>query len=313
MFRLVALLSLIALVPTALVAQEWLEVSPESAASHLLKKVEPVYPAFAEAAGVEGAVQIRVGIYKDGRIHAVEERSGPPSLFKAAEDAVLQYVYRPFEESGHAVNAQTTVEVVFKLGKGKESSHPHIAPALSRASFSWVELAQSAAEVPSALRKWLASDLQKILDRQACTDSDSISAQIALREMKSLLPDAIRIIAVPVANPGVHLYLVSPRIGCLCGGTGNCPIELVEENVRENDSENGSGFRSVAATDGTGFYVYPGSGSPYPDIFIASHSSATKIGVVGYSNAAGEWGELYCGEIVLDPDHGERDNIQVCH
>jgi outer membrane biosynthesis protein TonB len=71
MLQVAVLLAFALLFSGALKAQEWQEVSQETAASHLLRKVEPDYPAFAKAAGVEGVVRIRVGIYTDGRIHSV--------------------------------------------------------------------------------------------------------------------------------------------------------------------------------------------------------------------------------------------------
>ena len=46
----IAFLLVMASFPVA--GQEWIKVTPETAASHLVKKVEPVYPAFAKAAGI---------------------------------------------------------------------------------------------------------------------------------------------------------------------------------------------------------------------------------------------------------------------
>lgn len=102
----------------ALPAQDAPRVSPEAAASHLVRTVEPLYPAFARAAGLEGVVRVEVGISTYGRIYSFRMVSGPPSLEQAAEDAMGQYVYRPFEENGRPVIVVTTVDVVFKLGEG---------------------------------------------------------------------------------------------------------------------------------------------------------------------------------------------------
>src|SRR5512142_3325071 len=46
----------------ALPSQEVPRVSAEAAASHLVRTGEPVYPAFARAAGLEGVVRFEVGI-----------------------------------------------------------------------------------------------------------------------------------------------------------------------------------------------------------------------------------------------------------
>jgi hypothetical protein len=76
MSKIASLLGFILLFSGPLKAhQKWQEVSQEIAASHLLRKAEPVYPAFAKAAGVEGVVRIAVGIYTDGRIHS----TSPPA------------------------------------------------------------------------------------------------------------------------------------------------------------------------------------------------------------------------------------------
>jgi TonB family protein len=113
--RLATLLVLLFVALAAAGAQESVQIAPEEAATHLVKKVDPVYPAFAKAAGIDGLVSIQVGIYPDGRIHSVSVESGPRALVDAAVSAVTQYVYTPFTESGHTVNAQTTVEIPFIL------------------------------------------------------------------------------------------------------------------------------------------------------------------------------------------------------
>ena len=114
--------------------------------------------------------------------------------------------------------------------------------------------------------------------------------------------DIIGVFEIPVPRPGTRLYVVSPRVDS--GVTGNCPKYLVEET--------GGNAHSVVETIGSGFYVYQRADSPYPDIFIASHASARKVGIAGYVKAGGEWGQLYCGEIVINDDESERDEVRIC-
>jgi len=311
--RLAAALFLTVLLSAPLLAQEWIDVTSEEAASHLVKKVAPVYPSFAKAAGIEGVVRIRVGIYQDGRIHSIEFKGGPPSLYKAATDAVLQYIYKPFEKDGHPALAQSTVDVVFKLGDGNNVPHSWQVPSITLGSISWFEYSVSAADTSADVGKWLATELHKRVGKD-CLDSGSSSATGALEDKTEELLKGTIIIEIPITKPASHLYLVSPRTSCMCGATGNCPIEIVEENasgVHNIVEEMGNRF----PLSGNGFYLNSHPGSPYPDIFITSHMSAFETDVAGYSNVGGEWGQLYCGEILRDRDNGSRenDNIRVCH
>ena len=67
---------------------------------------------------MSGQVSKNITEILSGRIYGSRILGGPPSLEQAAEVAMSQYVYRPFEENGHPVNVATTVDVVFKLGDG---------------------------------------------------------------------------------------------------------------------------------------------------------------------------------------------------
>lgn len=301
-------------------AQQWIEVSPETAATHLVTKVEPVYPAFAKAAGVQGTVHLHIGIGLTGRIGTLMERSGPPSLYQAAQDAVLQYVYKPFEKDGHAVAADTTVTVVFKLEgnvpppspppdisggfKGFERSEP------SHGRYTGFKCTDCLVNISPELRKWLAADLKKQIDHFADGSESSpefLSLDAELQNLRVPLPAAVEVIEVPVQKPGTHLYLFRPHIvsGALCGATGNCSIELIEEDA--------SGIRMVVGSFGGGYSIHAHSGSSYPDIFIYSHMSADLTNVAGYSNVDGLWGQVYCGEISSGYDpRQEKDDIHVC-
>ena len=288
---------------TGAVAQEWMSPSREDAASHLIKKVAPVYPAFARVAGIEGVVSIQVGIYQDGRIHSVGIQSGPPALRKAATDAVMQYVYRPFQKNGRPINASTTVDVLFKLPTGVAPSQHYPVPELSRANFIWNAAIDSDPDVSAALQKWLVADLHKKEDcDRDC--SQSSSADGTASDPENVLPAGTIIAEIKTTNPVVRLYVASLRKSECCGATGNCPMELVEENT--------GSFRRIAMTFGTGFYAPLRQGSTYPEIFIASHQSAGEMGVDGYSNVSGQWGQLYCGNITINDDQHEKNNVRVC-
>lgn len=81
------------------------------------RKTLPVYPAIAKAAGVQGAVSLQATISKNGTIENLRVMSGPAMLQQAAIDAVKQWRYKPFRLNGEPVEVETTVNVVFLLGR----------------------------------------------------------------------------------------------------------------------------------------------------------------------------------------------------
>lgn len=83
----------------------------------VIRKTMPVYPAIAKAAGVQGAVSLQATISKNGMIENLRVVSGPAMLQQAAMDAVRQWRYKPFLLNGEPVEVQTTVNVVFSLGR----------------------------------------------------------------------------------------------------------------------------------------------------------------------------------------------------
>lgn len=90
-------------------------ISSGVAASTVIYKVVPVYPAIAKAAGVSGTVVLAATISKSGIIENLRVVSGPPMLQQAALDAVERWRYRPFLLNREPVAVETTVNVVFNL------------------------------------------------------------------------------------------------------------------------------------------------------------------------------------------------------
>jgi protein TonB len=83
----------------------------------LLTPIQPVYPAIAKAAGVQGTVVLEATISTVGRIESLQVVSGPPMLRWAAQDAVRVARYRPYKLNGQPTEVQTTITVVFRLGE----------------------------------------------------------------------------------------------------------------------------------------------------------------------------------------------------
>ena len=82
----------------------------------LERKVEPVYPAIASRAHIQGTVQLRAIISKNGTIENLQLVSGHPLLVQAAMDAVKQWRYRPYVLNGEPLEVETVVNVNFHIG-----------------------------------------------------------------------------------------------------------------------------------------------------------------------------------------------------
>jgi periplasmic protein TonB len=80
-----------------------------------LRNVDPVYPALAQRAGVEGRVTIECVIDPSGHVADVRVVKGAPLLTPAAVDAVRQWVYSPTLLNRVPVSVILTVTVDFRL------------------------------------------------------------------------------------------------------------------------------------------------------------------------------------------------------
>jgi len=81
-----------------------------------LDKPQPVYPAIAKAAHVQGTVVLHAIISKDGNVEQLQLISGHPLLVQAAMEAVRRWRYRPTLLNGDPVEVDTEIQVVFTLG-----------------------------------------------------------------------------------------------------------------------------------------------------------------------------------------------------
>lgn len=81
----------------------------------LLRRVEPAYPIIAQRARIEGVVELRAIISKEGTIEGLQRLSGHPLLVSAAMDAVKQWRYRPYSLNGEPLEVETNVIVNFHM------------------------------------------------------------------------------------------------------------------------------------------------------------------------------------------------------
>lgn len=83
------------------------------AEADLIRKVEPVYSASAQAVGIHGVVRFTAHIDADGKVSALDLVSGHPLLVNAAREAVMLWEYRPVLLNGQPVAVRTDVVVEF--------------------------------------------------------------------------------------------------------------------------------------------------------------------------------------------------------
>lgn len=65
----------------------------------------------------EGTVSLQALISKEGHIESLRVIEGPPLLQQAAIDAIQKWTYRPYLLNGEPVEVETTVSVLFVLGR----------------------------------------------------------------------------------------------------------------------------------------------------------------------------------------------------
>ena len=93
-----------------------IRVGGNVAESNLIRKVDPIYPRSAKAAGVQGTVNIEAVILKDGTPSELTVLSSPSDdLSQSALDAVRQWRYRPTLLNGEPVEVITDIGITYTL------------------------------------------------------------------------------------------------------------------------------------------------------------------------------------------------------
>jgi len=288
-----AISALILTISLTLSAQQWRAVTPDEAESHLLKKIEPVYPPFARAAGIEGIIQLHFGIYTDGRIHSISgaAEAGSPDLWAAAQKSVSGYVYSPFIKDGKPVNVTTTISVEFKLQAGKPKPWP--VPNISFSSFDGIGDSVKLPAPSPAMEEWLeknaarhTEDCSEYVDPADSAANES-KEQTHARLLKRLR-DHTSLVDIDDRPGSNRLYLVSIEDPCICGATGNCSIDIVEVEPGR--------IRIVGSASGWGYALVHREGPlGLPDVFLIETMSAADSVVAGFANLGGEWDSSTAG------------------
>jgi periplasmic protein TonB len=79
------------------------------------RPVEPTYPLLAKQMKVQGAVVLDAFIGRDGNIQNLQVLSGPAILSSAAREAVKQWRFKPYLQSGQAVETEARITVNFTI------------------------------------------------------------------------------------------------------------------------------------------------------------------------------------------------------
>jgi TonB family protein len=85
--------------------------------ANLIHQVTPVYPQEAKSAHIQGTVLLHAIIDQDGHIQELIVMDGVCWLSEAAVDAVRDWRYKPLMINGKPAEVDTTIAVVFNLGR----------------------------------------------------------------------------------------------------------------------------------------------------------------------------------------------------
>jgi len=89
------------------------QISP----AELVYRRNPEYPKIAQQMGVKGVVELMATIGADGKVKGVRVLKGPAMLQKAAQEAVMQWVYKPTLLNGIPVENETHISINFSSDK----------------------------------------------------------------------------------------------------------------------------------------------------------------------------------------------------
>jgi TonB family protein len=103
-------------------------VASGTVAGMILSRPDPVYPAIAKAAHVQGEVVLHAIISKEGMIENLTAVSGPPMLVPSALEAVAKWRYKPYLLNGEPTKVDTTITVNFTFGGPDSPAAPAAAP-----------------------------------------------------------------------------------------------------------------------------------------------------------------------------------------
>ena len=109
--------------PPPPVSHEPVRIGGQVSAPALVKRVEPVYPAIAQLAAIDGIVILDAIVDEHGRVQSLKVLRGHPLLVKAASEAVQRWEYEPLKLNGTPTAFELTVSLWFHFDdKAKKRS-----------------------------------------------------------------------------------------------------------------------------------------------------------------------------------------------
>jgi TonB family protein len=90
------------------------QVAAEVMEKLLVHRVEPVYPAEARKASLQGIIALDIIVGRDGSVVSMRALNGPDVLAEAAMDALRWWKFEPYRVNGEPAAVETTVAVEFK-------------------------------------------------------------------------------------------------------------------------------------------------------------------------------------------------------
>jgi protein TonB len=87
----------------------------QQAVQNVTLSVPPDYPLLARQMKVQGAVVLQALISREGSIQELQIVSGPGILAAAAREAVKQWRFKPYYQSGQPVETQARITVNFTI------------------------------------------------------------------------------------------------------------------------------------------------------------------------------------------------------
>jgi TonB family protein len=100
--------------PAGVAPADRVQLSPQTA-QNVTVSVPPDYPMLARQMKVQGAVILQALISREGSIQELQIVSGPGILAAAAREAVKQWRFKPYYQSGQPVETQARITVNFTI------------------------------------------------------------------------------------------------------------------------------------------------------------------------------------------------------
>ncbi len=100
-----------------------IRVSAGVVAGQIITHINPVYPEFAKAGHIQGAVVLKAVISKEGTVENLTVISGPLELRSSSLEAVRQWIYKPYLLNGQPTEVETTITVNYNLAPPAPSAN----------------------------------------------------------------------------------------------------------------------------------------------------------------------------------------------